>query len=489
MVDIWDLGRYVEGHPDEYEQRWRLAKKLYLACEYRLALEHLQVLKNEWTRKLNVVRYLAATYYRLGRYEEAVQELEEAIEVWPGEIGLREQLARVLEVAGRSTDASRVWEQVAAMDPEHPIARRAAQRLVAPQENSPEEDLRIVESDSGIDLAPRRICPQCGAQNSAEFDRCWQCHGALTASTASGPLPRVPARPAELRLAVNIMAALLCLAILAYAVAVGLTSLPRHEPIPGVEVPPTVHAGLFNKLMHVRLVFGLVLLVVWPIGLFIPLRRVPSDQPNPLIVAGTGVLLAAAAFGASWAPLQLAGQMAVLLALVSFLIILATFGLSFRDTVIVWVFQGVFAALAGAVAVIAVEGPQPILEAPAVIRYAAAHDGAADPPYRFEAPPAVMPARYTIQTRSSGSKWLDQKLSLAQFEIRHSASGPDISLDLVHDGVAVVFQQFSQSPYRVSYPLEADHPYELNVRGSVEQKGSDVKLVVYSLLEPRFATQ
>ena len=54
MTDVWDIAQYVEAHPDNNEQRWRLAKKLYMAWEYRLALEHLQVLKNEWDRNINV---------------------------------------------------------------------------------------------------------------------------------------------------------------------------------------------------------------------------------------------------------------------------------------------------------------------------------------------------------------------------------------------------------------------------------------------------
>ncbi|MEK7795771.1 MAG: hypothetical protein AAB353_14635, partial [Candidatus Hydrogenedentota bacterium] len=82
MADVWELQQWVEGHPDRFDQRWRLAKKLFLAWEYRLALEHLLVLKNEWDRRPNVVRYLAATYYRLGRYEEAIEELRAATQSW-----------------------------------------------------------------------------------------------------------------------------------------------------------------------------------------------------------------------------------------------------------------------------------------------------------------------------------------------------------------------------------------------------------------------
>lgn len=92
MADVWEIAEYVESHPENYDQRWRLCKKLYTAWEYRLALEHLLVLKNEWTQKANVRRYLGATYYRLSRYDEAVSELEEAVEIWPGETGLRKSV-------------------------------------------------------------------------------------------------------------------------------------------------------------------------------------------------------------------------------------------------------------------------------------------------------------------------------------------------------------------------------------------------------------
>ena len=129
MAEIWDIARYVEANPDDHEQRWRLAKKLYTAWEYRLALEHLQVLKNEGQERINILRYLAATYYRLGRYDEATDELRNAISIWPDEIGLIEQLARVLEIAGDHIGAAEMWERVHALDHHHPMATHAAARL------------------------------------------------------------------------------------------------------------------------------------------------------------------------------------------------------------------------------------------------------------------------------------------------------------------------------------------------------------------------
>jgi tetratricopeptide (TPR) repeat protein len=129
MAEIWDIARYVEANPDDHEQRWRLAKKLYTAWEYRLALEHLKILKNEGQERINILRYLAATYYRLGRYDEATAELREAIGIWPDEIGLTEQLARVLEIAGDHPGAADMWERTLDLDPHHPMAAHAAARL------------------------------------------------------------------------------------------------------------------------------------------------------------------------------------------------------------------------------------------------------------------------------------------------------------------------------------------------------------------------
>lgn len=129
MADIWDIARYVESNPDDHEQRWRLAKKLYTAWEYRLALEHLQILKNEGPERVNIRRYLGATYYRLGRYDEAIRELRGAIEIWPDELGIYEQLARVLEIAGDPAGAAAMWEKALELDPHHPMAGQASERL------------------------------------------------------------------------------------------------------------------------------------------------------------------------------------------------------------------------------------------------------------------------------------------------------------------------------------------------------------------------
>ena len=192
-ADLEELSQYVAVHPDDYERRWALAKKLYMAWEYNDAQKHLLILKKSWTRKLNVLRYLAATYYRLGLYDEAIAELNAITQLWPNEVAVWEQLARVYEIAGRTTHAAQTWEQIVRISPSHPTAARSVQRLRSPSGDSQREDLRLGDSDSGIDLSPYRICNNCGAQNSDEFERCWQCHTTLRSEET--PIDSVHALP------------------------------------------------------------------------------------------------------------------------------------------------------------------------------------------------------------------------------------------------------------------------------------------------------
>ena len=129
MTDVWDLAAYVEAHPTNHEQRWRLAKKLYTSWEYRLALEHLLILKNELEPRENVMRYLAATYYRLGRHDESIKALQEALTVWPKDVSMREQLARTQAEAGHNDDALKTWRELAKLDPDHSFAKQAIARV------------------------------------------------------------------------------------------------------------------------------------------------------------------------------------------------------------------------------------------------------------------------------------------------------------------------------------------------------------------------
>lgn len=486
MADLWELGRYVEAHPDDYEHRWRLAKKLYLACEYRLALEHLQVLQNEWSRKLNVARYLAATLYRIGRYEDAVRELEDALEIWPSEIGLREQLARVLEVAGRPEKAALEWEAIAAMKPDHAMALSAVRRLRGEGPRTPvDNDLHLKDSDSGIDLAPKQYCMNCGAQNSAEFDRCWQCHSPFSLEAKpSGSVLKGRRTQRDQRFA------MLCLLALIGPVGYGAFAVYQTLP-PGFVAGQTdelsVYGEMFDGLMMARLVLGGVLLLAWPIVLLMPLRAVPSDAPSGGVITLTGALLALLTFGALWAPLQLAGLMAALISASSLLLIVGLFGITLRDSLAVWIVQLVVMTAVGGAALAAVEGPMAVLQAPAAIRFAREYE--ALPPERrgeHEAPPGKVNAKFPMVWETTGSTWLDRKLARVEFVVDTPPTQPPLSVDYREEGKAREFHDIRATTFAFTSAVRTGIPCEVNVRGLSDQQGLDVRLTLRSILTPRF---
>ena len=130
MSSVFFLAKSVRIQPDDYPQRWRLAKKLFSHRDYRTALEHLMVLKKEWPTKPNVFRYLAATLYRMNRHEESRVALDQGIQRWPEDIGLREQLAYSYEKSGCRVEAVGIWGSVTELQPDHRKAAKHMKRLL-----------------------------------------------------------------------------------------------------------------------------------------------------------------------------------------------------------------------------------------------------------------------------------------------------------------------------------------------------------------------
>jgi len=191
MAEIEEIRAYVESHPDDHKQRWRLAKKLYNAWDYRSALAHLQQLREVWPDQVPVLRYLAATYYRLGKYDEAESELKRALKDHPGEYSLLEQLAKVYEGGGRTEQAIDAWSKVLELKPGSQTAEEAMERLgmamgtmastMAPntmQEMSSHGDETVLK------------CPHCGESNDVFSKRCSRCHGDFGAAAEAGPAPQ-----------------------------------------------------------------------------------------------------------------------------------------------------------------------------------------------------------------------------------------------------------------------------------------------------------
>ncbi len=480
MAEMWDISHYVEGHPDDYEQRWRLAKKLYMAWEYRLALEHLQILRNEWDHRVNVVRYLAATYYRLGRYTEAIKELESALETWPEEVGLHEQLARVREISGDREGAAEVWEKVAAMDPHHPIARKSAARLREKIRESANDDLHLTDSDDGIDLSPGQVCPSCGAQNSDEFDHCWQCHAVL-------PLVNGDVRPKERPVAalssepflkpetVGLVGGLTAVALLSLGLYLSfMLVFERDDASTG-----TIHTlwDLYaTEMIPTRLIAGGVMVLLWPLVLWLTMVffGIPRNLPNSW-VGLTGLLLAVLTYLCSWVPGP--GFLLVFMvpAVLSLIIIAALFYLPFIRALAVWATQLVVMLMILLTTVILSESIQlgqvfnPIAEVPAVIRYALEEGRILNPGIHELSGEIIedsLGKRWTsrpLRFQSTGSRWMDCRAGDAQFTVTLAGTDGETRFELADGTGTQIYELIDELPWSIDYVVDTAETYTIYV--------------------------
>lgn len=473
MTEIWDIARHVEEHPDDHEQRWRLAKKLYMAWEYRLALEHLQVLRNEWEHKVNVVRYLAATYYRLGRYPEAIQELEDAIEHWPDELGLREQLARVYEMAERRERAAEVWEGIGELDPQHPIAKSAVKRLRKRIEegDQPEhgEDLRLGDSDSGIDLSEGFVCPSCGAQNSAEYDRCWQCHAALhdshppkrASSRDSNPHKGASPSPETL----GLIAGITVVVLMAFALYLSVVLLNTAQDT----IPTTLREFFDTRLAMTRVIWGVMLLVLWPAILWLTLTLLEARPTVPAnLITLSGLALAALLYITTWLPAQVFLLIPFVPAVISLVLVVGAWGLPLRKATGVWALQLVLVALAAGLAFILADRFQgdrtlnPFRDLPALVQFARL----STTPTISELPSGVTPLQHDVTWPSTGSPWLDARAAETRFHVMRDEAGGPLKLEIQENGEVRLYEDIVGKQWQRDFKIRTDRPYRILVVGS-----------------------
>ncbi|MBI2424404.1 MAG: hypothetical protein HYV27_16360 [Candidatus Hydrogenedentes bacterium] len=508
MTELWDIARYVETHPEDFEQRWRLAKKLYKSWEYRLALEHLQILKNEWHRKLNVVRYLSATYYRLGRYSNAIEELRDAIKYWPDEVGLHEQLARVLEVDNQRDEAKKVWERVLALDGSHALAGSSIRRIAKSIETgSGTDDLGIQESDSGIDLSPGRVCPNCGAHNSDEHDRCWQCStrlylDALEPRTTPGP---IRTRSSMLKSETTwLVTGLVVIGLMSLAIFLSFQNWSAASKAGANNmVIATVEDVLHYRTLGLRLWTGAVLLLAWPAALLFTVRalNLKVEFPESLLAlgaAGAALLL----FDFSFLPPFLFSLLSIGLAMGAIATLLWAFSQNRGKALQAGILHLTLLAVVVLSAIIIHERISlgilinPLTEISAVRAYTGATKGQENPGYHTLPMPAIKPganqSKLQVMWQSTGSAWLDLRGRRVQFAVTLDASPePGMRFQVTEKGdqglePGVIYPEVTEVNWS-SKPVEivAGKKYYVRLSGAGFNKGQ-VKVAAKGLLVPTF---
>lgn len=502
MSNLWELAAYVEDNPSDYLQRWRLAKDLYAAHEYRLALEHLQVLKNEWRPHLNARRYLGAVYYRMGRYTEAARALREAITEWPDEIALREQLAHVLTRAEEYKEALNVWEDVLQLQPGHARAEKHIQKirillkttLRSPFLQDEEEDDGVYDSAAGLPPEPPLvgiICPRCGAQNSEDFERCWKCDASLAMNQDSFlNLPSVEAHGPYLLRPETISSAAMLVAFALFLVSIyfGLRLIMAFREN-AVEALMDISQIYDHVLVPSRLIMSGALILWWPVALKLALRlsRVRMMPPAILLYI-SGIFL-----GSLAATLVLMPQALIFFAFlstlfISLLLMLLAFRLHPSVALVAWTGHIVMVWLVAACSFWLAEcyhyGKMihPLHELP-ILRDNLIGRGVLQNTGLARLPSYITPVRQKMKWESSGSTWLDHYASVVRVTIKKESMDPTLIFK-VHKGAELLMHEtISDEQLQLQFPIDPEEEYEFSITGA---EYALVQTAVQSLLPCTF---
>jgi hypothetical protein len=491
MADIAELKQIVRDNPDDHEQRWHLAKKLYRVGEYRSSLKHLQYLRENWTPKLNVFRYLAATYYRMGRYQDSVAQLEDALREWPDEIPLREQLARVFEVTGDSERSGAVWQEILRMNPDNTVAQQALVRKNdEPRKEEPEKKadapataapppvaahVPLQDHDFGLDFGTGVACPNCGAFNTEEFERCWKCHAllSLTSSDSEAPRGRNRNRRRSSAAVWTPIAAIGLVFILAGGIYLTLTEYMAIRQNPAEEaVFRTVYGTLNAECLLTRLVMGLVMLGVWPFVLWVTVTLLGLHTVDLPRVFVTGLFLAGVMFLVLWLPPQYVPYFALLLLLLSALPMVVFFEINPFSALEVWAIQLVVVICCMVACFVLREGGAALKGFPAVMRYAKQHDAAPDAGV-LRLPQFSTPYECTFTWAPSGSEWFDAKAGKTSVKLEAGDTGL-FEVELKDVTGTVFYDPAAKMPFTFTHQVVPARQYQLLIKGAPTQMTATV---------------
>lgn len=470
MTDVWEISKFVEAHPENYDQRWRLAKKLYMTWEYRLALEHLQVLQNEWEPKENVLRYLGATLYRLNRFEEAVVELKGAIELFPEAQKFREQLAQTFIAMGDKRAAADVWEDVADIDPEHRFAKKAVKKLRGTAKKEHKKDVK--EGKFGTLELP---CPMCGAENSPDLRQCWQCNGPLPTITSEYAPP--VAREAEETNPFLLWGKIGCLVMGALTVFLIITFFVGRSGENITNTPTlTLHEYFIADMIWTRILLGIGLLVAWPIFLRLSLYLVAVERMEYDWLTINGVFLALLTFVLTWVPSSLLWSVIFVPALVSGLLLGFTHNLDWKKATGAWCSQAVLCLCIVLIVFGARHGIGFLGDMPYLFGYAQGESSRQAVDLEEE---LTTPTGKELRWTSTGSEWVDSHVNHVVFRFDVPETKGRFLIELRSAEETLEYQEIESGAIQFSKRLTPDKSYWLKV---VDEGGSTYKLTTRSAL-------
>ncbi len=417
-LNLLDLLDYVEKNPKDYEKRWKLAKKLYQNKDYSLAVEHLNILVNEWEPHINVNRFLSATLYRLGKYEESIDVLKKSIEKWNNEPGLYEQLGRVLITVGKIEEAQKVYEKLAEICPDHKWAQTAVTRI---QSFLSKKHVRKTPFpftlSSDFDLLPESICKRCGTENQGYIDRCWKCGEPLSLESTQPELPST-----EIQLNPIILLTPEIITLILGLVTISFISINIFMSLKfflgdyqSTHISLTFWEIYSYELFPARFITSMLLLIISPILIKFGLNIFGLREKIPYnLIILTGLIIASFISVTSWLPKPLFLWGFILVPIFSFLVILGTFATSLLKTLNLCLFQIFMLFISITMIFTAVESHilntfiNPFTEIPAVAHFFL--NQTIQPPHKIEIKSTDgSPQIKHISFEKTGSYWLDRR--------------------------------------------------------------------------------
>lgn len=480
MKEARELEEYLDLRPRDHQTRWRLAKKYYRLGQYEDAQKHLELLKSEWTPKINVCRYLAATSYRLGDFDKAIGVLSDAITEWPEELPVREQLARVLESAGRRDAAAAIWREIIRLQPSYDSAHDALERLPKSQPSTPLED-----RDFGIEKTTGIRCSTCGTWNTDEFERCWKCQAALMAQPEPEAPPSQATSTASQIIAHNDQqrrASLIGVAILIVFWLIGAYLTVRcHAQAGDLDntAPMAVPARLFDaSLLATRMVIGLALLIAFPFSLWLALMAIKYDVTSHSGTFVYSIAMAGLAYSVLWGPLWLIGPFGVALVIASLLAIIVIFKLPVLRAMAVCAIHLGLVGVAALGAFAGAEGLDAVQEFPVLARFVGLHAPVVS---KVSLAHVQLPHETTLSWQSTGSKWLDRKVNKIAGEVACEKLTPPLAVEVREGDVTLFYGRMNKTPYAFHQSIVPGQPTKLIFKANAP---NEVTVTVYSLLKP-----
>jgi hypothetical protein len=281
------------------------------------------------------------------------------------------------------------------------------------------------------------VCPSCGARNSSNSSRCWQCQAVLIADTPAVHVTPPRQKTSRLRPAFNAQALerrLTYVSLSVVVLAIVLSVQLLHGAQAAENTPATTLAHVYDHyLPATRVMAGAILVFLWPTILHGSARMLHLRFPCPgRFLTLLGVLLGGSAYCLTFLPWPgpaLALLVPPVIALGLFLRILR---LSPRRGIPFFLLQGALSFCVAATVIWALESTaagrilNPVREIPVIYRTAS------EPPHEpFQANDGGILRQFSCPT--SGSAWLDYRANRAQARVLLQDSAGNWTLS-VHAG-------------------------------------------------------